>query len=103
MADDESLFPERPFEQILAADPGAANIPKPVGVSAMGVVGNDIHTILTYQLFGVRLVQLHEEFDVDGDGTLTRTEISNGRRWSVQSAKASRGPSNRPAEGVPSA
>ena len=62
----------------LAADPRAANIPKPAGVIAMGVVGSAIRTVLTYQLFGVRLAQLHEEFDVDGDGSLTRTEISDG-------------------------
>lgn len=48
------------------------------GVIAMGVVGSDIRTVPTYQLFGVRLAQLHEEFDVDGDGSLTRTEISHG-------------------------
>ncbi|MGW4135147.1 alpha/beta hydrolase family protein [Amycolatopsis japonica] len=115
LTDDESqLFPEKPYEQIvadaasvtrfgaslpgvdptrvyllghsegtqvaanLAANPGAASIPKPAGVIAMGVVGTDIRTILTYQLFGVRLAQLHEEFDVDSDGSLTRNEISDG-------------------------
>jgi pimeloyl-ACP methyl ester carboxylesterase len=41
-------------------------------------VGADIRTLLTYQLFGVRLAQLHEEFDVDGDGKLTKSEILNG-------------------------
>ncbi|WP_370944248.1 alpha/beta hydrolase family protein [Amycolatopsis sp. cg5] len=62
----------------LSADPSAANIPKPAGVIGMGVVGSDIRTLLTYQLFGKYLAQLHQEFDLDGDGSLTRTEISNG-------------------------
>ncbi|MBP2479544.1 pimeloyl-ACP methyl ester carboxylesterase [Crossiella equi] len=62
----------------LAADPRAADIPKPAGVIAMGVVGGDIRSLITYQLVGVRLAQLHEEFDVDGDGSLTRTEITHG-------------------------
>ena len=62
----------------LAADPKAYGIPKPAGVIAMGVVGYDIQQLLTYQIFGVRLARLHEQFDVDGDGSLTRQEATDG-------------------------
>ncbi|XVU27813.1 alpha/beta fold hydrolase [Actinoplanes sp. CA-054009] len=62
----------------LAADPKRHGIPKPAGVIAMGVVGKDIRTLLTLQLFGRLLVQLHDEFDVDGDGRLTALEAADG-------------------------
>ena len=62
----------------LAADPKAYGIPKPAGVIAMGVVGQDIKELLTLQLFGRMLLQLHDEFDVDADGSLTATEASDG-------------------------
>jgi len=62
----------------LAAAPTTAGIPKPAGVIAMGVVGSNIRELITYQLFGVRLAHLHEEFDVDGDGRLTRREAVDG-------------------------
>jgi acetyl esterase/lipase len=62
----------------LAADPGSFGIPKPAGVVAMGVVGKDIRTLLTLQLFGRLLLQMHDEFDVDGDGRLTAREAIDG-------------------------
>ena len=45
---------------------------------AMGVVGKDIRTLLTLQLFGRQLLQMHDEFDVDGDGRLTAREATDG-------------------------
>ncbi|GAB2620436.1 alpha/beta hydrolase [Paractinoplanes abujensis] len=62
----------------LAADPKKYGIPKPAGVVAMGVVGEDIKTLLTLQLYGRLLLQLHDEFDVDGDGRLTAREATDG-------------------------
>ncbi|MBF9133356.1 alpha/beta fold hydrolase [Plantactinospora sp. S1510] len=62
----------------LAARPAATGIPEPAGVIAMGVVGSNIRELITYQLFGVRLAQLHEEFDVNGDGQLTARESVDG-------------------------
>jgi uncharacterized protein len=62
----------------LAADPGRFGIPRPAGVVAMGVVGRDIRTLLTLQIFGRLLLQLHDEFDVDGDGRLTAREATDG-------------------------
>ena len=62
----------------LAADPGRFGIPEPAGVVAMGVVGRDIRTLLTLQIFGRLLLQLHDEFDVDGDGRLTAREATDG-------------------------
>jgi acetyl esterase/lipase len=62
----------------LAADPGRFGIPTPAGVVAMGVVGRDIKTLLTLQIFGRLLLQLHDEFDVDGDGRLTAREAVDG-------------------------
>ena len=62
----------------LAADPKKFGIPKPAGVIAMGVVGEDIRTLLTLQLFGRQLLQMHDEFDVDGDGRLTAREATDG-------------------------
>jgi uncharacterized protein len=62
----------------LAADPGGFGIPEPAGVVAMGVVGRDIRTLLTLQIFGRLLLQLHDEFDVDGDGRLTAREATDG-------------------------
>jgi pimeloyl-ACP methyl ester carboxylesterase len=62
----------------LAADPTAFGIPTPAGVLAMGVVGTDIRTLLTLQIFGRLLLQLHDEFDVDGDGRLTAREAVDG-------------------------
>ncbi|GAB7040616.1 MULTISPECIES: alpha/beta hydrolase [Catenuloplanes] len=62
----------------LAADPKAFGIPTPAGVIAMGVVGKDIRTLLTLQLFGRQLLQLHDEFDLDADGQLTALEASDG-------------------------
>ncbi|MFI5842984.1 alpha/beta fold hydrolase [Catenuloplanes sp. NPDC051500] len=62
----------------LASDPAKYNIPKPAGVIAMGVVGKDIRTLLTLQLYGRQLLQMHDEFDVDADGRLTALEASDG-------------------------
>lgn len=62
----------------LAAEPARFGIPKPAGVVAMGVVGKDIKTLLTLQLYGRLLLQLHDEFDVDGDGRLTAREAIDG-------------------------
>ena len=62
----------------LAADPKAFGIPKPAGVVGMGVVGKPIKELLTFQIYGRLLAQMHDEFDVDGDGRLTATEASDG-------------------------
>jgi uncharacterized protein len=62
----------------LAADPATFGIPAPAGVVAMGVVGKDIRTLLTLQLYGRLLLQMHDEFDVDADGRLTVLEAKDG-------------------------
>ncbi|WP_436535683.1 hypothetical protein [Actinoplanes sp. HUAS TT8] len=62
----------------LAGDPKKYGIPRPAGVIAMGVVGQDIRTLLTLQIYGRLLLQLHDQFDVDADGRLTATEARNG-------------------------
>ncbi|MGK5683890.1 alpha/beta hydrolase family protein [Actinoplanes sp. URMC 104] len=62
----------------LAAAPQRFGIPEPAGVIAMGVVGKDIRTLLTLQLFGRLLLQMHDEFDVDADGRLTAREAADG-------------------------
>ncbi|GAA2697543.1 alpha/beta hydrolase [Actinoplanes palleronii] len=62
----------------LAADPKAFGIPTPAGVIAMGVVGQDIKKLLTLQIYGRLLLQLHDEFDVDADGRLTAAEAIDG-------------------------
>jgi hypothetical protein len=62
----------------LASDPTRYGIPKPAGVIEMGVVGLDIKQLLTLQIYGRLLLQLHDEFDVDADGRLTATEAVNG-------------------------
>lgn len=62
----------------LVADPRAYGIRKPAGVVAMGVVGGTPREIIYYQLIGRTLGQLHEEFDFDGDGRLTKAEIADG-------------------------
>ena len=62
----------------LAADPKMFGIPKPAGVVEMGVVGKPIKELLTFQIYGRLLVQMHDEFDVDGDGQLTATEATDG-------------------------
>jgi acetyl esterase/lipase len=62
----------------LAADPRRYGIPKPAGVIEMGVVGLDIRQLLTLQIYGRLLLQLHDEFDVDADGQLTAAEAVNG-------------------------
>ncbi|WP_067497360.1 alpha/beta fold hydrolase [Actinoplanes sp. TFC3] len=62
----------------LAAEPRKFGIPKPAGVVEMGVVGKPIKDLLTFQIHGRLLVQLHDEFDVNGDGQLTATEATDG-------------------------
>jgi acetyl esterase/lipase len=62
----------------LASDPKKYGIPKPAGVIAMGVVGQDIRELLTLQLYGRLLLQMHDELDVDADGQLTATEAVDG-------------------------
>jgi acetyl esterase/lipase len=62
----------------LAADPKKYGVPKPAGVIEMGVVGLDIKQLLTLQIYGKLLLQLHDEFDIDADGRLTATEAVNG-------------------------
>jgi pimeloyl-ACP methyl ester carboxylesterase len=62
----------------LAANPSTYGIPKPAGVIAMGVVGKPVKDLLTYQIFGVKLARLHEQFDVNGDGYLTHDEATDG-------------------------
>jgi pimeloyl-ACP methyl ester carboxylesterase len=62
----------------LAADPKRFGIPTPAGIVEMGVVGKPIKDLLTFQIYGKLLVQMHDEFDVDGDGRLTATEAADG-------------------------
>jgi len=62
----------------LAGDPKKFGIPKPAGVVEMGVVGLPIQQLLTLQIFGRLLVELHDEFDVNGDGQLTAAEAADG-------------------------
>jgi acetyl esterase/lipase len=62
----------------LAAEPKKYGIPKPAGVIEMGVVGLEIKQLLTLQIYGRLLLQLHDEFDVNADGRLTATEAVNG-------------------------
>ncbi len=62
----------------LAADPKAAGIPKPAGVIAMGVVGLPVKELVTLQIFGAKLLRLHDESDVDADGHLTYREAVDG-------------------------
>jgi len=62
----------------LAAAPARYGIPRPAGVIAMGVVGLEVEQLLTYQIYGVKLARLHEQFDVDGDGDLTYREAADG-------------------------
>ncbi|GAA0571208.1 alpha/beta fold hydrolase [Paractinoplanes ferrugineus] len=62
----------------LAADPRRFGIPTPAGVVEMGVVGRPVKELLTFQIYGRLLVQMHDEFDVDGDGQLTATEAADG-------------------------
>ena len=62
----------------LAGDPKKYGIPKPAGVIEMGVVGLEIKQLLTLQIYGRLLLQMHDEFDVNADGRLTATEAKNG-------------------------
>jgi pimeloyl-ACP methyl ester carboxylesterase len=62
----------------LAADPKSFGIPKPAGVLAMAVLGKPVKQLLTFQIYGRLLLQLHDEFDLDGDGRLTATEAADG-------------------------
>nr|WP_221375279.1 alpha/beta fold hydrolase [Actinoplanes polyasparticus] len=62
----------------LAAQPAKFGIPKPAGVVEMGVVGLPIEQLLTLQIFGRLLLQMHDEFDVNADGRLTAAEASDG-------------------------
>ncbi|WP_285619237.1 alpha/beta fold hydrolase [Kineosporia sp. NBRC 101677] len=62
----------------LAADPKRYDIPKPAGVVEMGVVGLELKQLLTLQIFGRLLLQLHDEFDVNADGQLTAREAKDG-------------------------
>ncbi|MCU7728378.1 alpha/beta fold hydrolase [Actinoplanes sp. KI2] len=62
----------------LAAGPNRFGIPKPAGVIEMGVVGMPIKDLLTFQIYGRLLTQMHDEFDIDGNGQLTATEATNG-------------------------
>jgi len=62
----------------LAADPKSFGIPEPAGVVAMGVLGKPVKQLLTFQVHGRLLLQLHDEFDLDGDGRLTATEAADG-------------------------
>ena len=62
----------------LAADPKSFDIPKPAGVVAMAVLGKPVKQLLTFQVYGRLLLQLHDEFDLDGDGRLTAAEASDG-------------------------
>jgi pimeloyl-ACP methyl ester carboxylesterase len=62
----------------LAADPAKFGIPKPAGVVEMGVVGLPIRQLLTLQIYGRLLVEMHDEFDVNGDGRLTAAEAADG-------------------------
>ncbi|GID32586.1 alpha/beta hydrolase family protein [Paractinoplanes brasiliensis] len=62
----------------LAATPAKFGIPEPAGVIEMGVVGLPIEQLLTFQIYGRLLAELHDEFDVNGDGQLTATEATHG-------------------------
>jgi pimeloyl-ACP methyl ester carboxylesterase len=62
----------------LAADPKRFGIPKPAGVVAMGVLGKPVKQLITFQVHGRLLLQLHDQFDLDGDGRLTATEAADG-------------------------
>ncbi|WP_199514102.1 alpha/beta hydrolase [Nucisporomicrobium flavum] len=62
----------------LAAEPKRYGIPKPAGVVAMAVVGKPVEQLVTFQVYGRLLLQLHDEFDLDGDGRLTAVEASDG-------------------------
>ncbi|WP_229067432.1 alpha/beta fold hydrolase [Actinoplanes sp. DH11] len=62
----------------LAADPHNFGIPKPAGVVAMAVLGKPVKELLTFQIYGRLPLQLHDEFDIDGDGRLTATEATDG-------------------------
>jgi uncharacterized protein len=62
----------------LAAHPEKSGIPRPAGVVEMGVVGKPVKDLLTFQIYGKLLVQLHDQFDVDGDGQLTAAEAADG-------------------------
>ncbi|MBB4763075.1 alpha/beta hydrolase fold domain-containing protein [Amorphoplanes digitatis] len=62
----------------LAADSNRFGIPKPAGVVEMGVVGLPVKQLLTFQIYGRLLAQMHDEFDVDGDGQLTAVEATDG-------------------------
>ncbi|TDO39292.1 alpha/beta hydrolase family protein [Paractinoplanes brasiliensis] len=62
----------------LAADPRGYGIRKPAGVVVMGVVHGTPREVIYYQAVGRTLGQLHEEFDLDGDGHLTPVEVTGG-------------------------
>jgi pimeloyl-ACP methyl ester carboxylesterase len=62
----------------LAADPRGYGIRKPAGVVVMGVVHGTPRETIYYQAVGRTLGQLHEEFDLDGDGQLTPAETTGG-------------------------
>ena len=62
----------------LAADPKKYGVPKPAGVIEMGVVGLEIEQLLTLQIYGRLLLQMHDEFDVNADGRLTAAEAGDG-------------------------
>ncbi|WP_250036367.1 alpha/beta hydrolase [Paractinoplanes maris] len=62
----------------LAAEPQKFGIPTPAGVVEMGVVGLPIKQLLTLQIFGRLLLQMHDEFDVNADGRLTAAEATDG-------------------------
>ncbi|GLY19701.1 alpha/beta hydrolase [Kineosporia sp. NBRC 101677] len=62
----------------LAAAPKSFGIPKPAGVIAMAVIGKPVKQLMTFQVYGRLLLQLHDEFDLDGDGQLTAIEATDG-------------------------
>ncbi|BBH63335.1 alpha/beta hydrolase [Actinoplanes sp. OR16] len=62
----------------LAAEPHKFGVPKPAGVVAMAVLGKPVKQLLTFQIYGRLPLQLHDEFDLDGDGRLTATEATDG-------------------------
>ena len=62
----------------LAAEPKKYGIPRPAGVIEMGVVGLQIRQLLTLQIYGRLLLQMHDEFDVNADGRLTAAEARDG-------------------------
>jgi uncharacterized protein len=62
----------------LVAAPAKYGITKPAGVVEMGVVAGTPREVFYYQAVGSTLGRLHEQFDFDGDGALTRTEVSQG-------------------------